>query len=135
MRLICYTHSRMFGSYNIPISVQSSYLKSYCKSKSFEFTLPVTEYCIKGCYSALLGRMASLIRLDMSEESLTVVSTSIYVFSEVCRSSSIYSVMTEANVTVIGVLEGFRGSIDQCLEELSRCSKYNDLVAIGIPHF
>lgn len=133
MTLVSYTHSRAFGCYNVPISMQSAYLKSFCKSKGLRFALPLTEYCIKGCYSALLGRLHSLHALGDESESVTVVATSIYIFAEVAKSGNVYSMLSRDNIMIVGVLEAFQGSIARCLEELGRLNEYNAIVASDIP--
>ena len=133
MTLVCYTHSRTFGCYNVPISMQSTYLKSFCKGKGLRFALPVTEYCIKDCYSALLGKLHSLHASGDGNGSVTVVAASIYIFAEVHKSGNVFSMLSRDNTTIVGVLEGFQGSIAKCLEELERFNEFNALVASDIP--
>lgn len=52
-KLITYTLPRTFNKYNIPIAIQSNYLKDYAKNNHFEFSLPVTEIKTKNIYIEL----------------------------------------------------------------------------------
>jgi sporadic carbohydrate cluster protein (TIGR04323 family) len=42
-KLYNYVMPRPFNGYNIPIAIQSTYLRDYCKKKKLIFSLPVTE--------------------------------------------------------------------------------------------
>ena len=48
-----YTLPRTFNKFNIPIAIQSNYLKDYAKNNNFEFSLPVTEIKTKNIYLEL----------------------------------------------------------------------------------
>jgi sporadic carbohydrate cluster protein (TIGR04323 family) len=52
-KLLTYTLPRTFNKYNIPIAIQSNYLKDYAKNNHFEFSLPVTEIKTKNIYIQL----------------------------------------------------------------------------------
>ena len=52
-KLLTYTLPRKFNKYNIPIAIQSNYLKDYAKNNYFEFSLPVTEIKTKNIYIEL----------------------------------------------------------------------------------
>ena len=52
-KLITYTLPRTFNKYNIPIAIQSNYLKDYAKNNHFEFSLPSTEIKTKNIYIEL----------------------------------------------------------------------------------
>ena len=52
-KLLTYTLPRTFNKYNIPIAIQSNYLKDYAKNNNFEFSLPVTEIKTKNVYIEL----------------------------------------------------------------------------------
>tara|TARA_B100000780_G_C20974963_1_gene389384 strand:+ start:241 stop:618 length:378 start_codon:yes stop_codon:yes gene_type:complete len=52
-KLITYTLPRPFNKYNIPIAIQSNYLKDYAKINDYEFSLPVTEIKTKNIYIEL----------------------------------------------------------------------------------
>ena len=49
-KLETYTLPRPFFNYNIPIAIQSSYLKDYANKKNLQFSLPITEIVKKECY-------------------------------------------------------------------------------------
>lgn len=48
-----YTLPRPFSGYNIPISIQSAYLKDYCNRNKLNFSLPETELTTTGSYHVL----------------------------------------------------------------------------------
>ena len=48
-----YTMPRPFSGYNIPIAIQSSYLKDYCNRNKLKFSLPETELTTSGSYKIL----------------------------------------------------------------------------------
>ena len=52
-KLLTYTLPRTFNKFNIPIAIQSNYLKDYAKNNNFEFSLPVTEIKTKNVYIEL----------------------------------------------------------------------------------
>ena len=45
-----YGFPRTFYGLNIPIPMQTTYLRDYAQRNKFEFSLPVTEICLKGSY-------------------------------------------------------------------------------------
>lgn len=51
--LYSYVVPRPFHGYNIPISIQSSYLKDYSRKNNFAFKLPVTEITKTNSYFML----------------------------------------------------------------------------------
>ena len=57
-KLYNYVVPRPFNGYNIPIAIQSTYLRDYCRKKKFIFSLPVTELTKSNSYvmlSSLIG--------------------------------------------------------------------------------
>ena len=50
IRLDTYTLPRPFFNYNIPIAIQSSYLRDYAQKNDYIFRLPVTEIVKKDCF-------------------------------------------------------------------------------------
>ena len=51
-RLVTYSMPRPFFGMNIPIPVQSAYLRDYASRNNLVFSLPVTEVCFGGsCYA------------------------------------------------------------------------------------
>ena len=43
--------ARPFAGLNIPIAIQSTYMREYAKSKNMNFILPKVEWCIPGVYT------------------------------------------------------------------------------------
>ena len=128
MNIIYYTHSRKMGPYVIPISIQSLYLRNFASTKSYKFSLPVTEYPLLFCYFSLIQRLISFNPF----EPITVVCTTIYIFQEVGRYSSAYQQLSQYNLNIIGVLEGINGSIDTIIEVISE----NDLInSLAMQHY
>ena len=78
LRLFGYTVPRRFGTYSIPISIQSTYLRSFSSSHGAQFVLPVTEFYIPGNYSGLLN-------LIHSPDVKNIVCVSIYVFDDLSK--------------------------------------------------
>ena len=57
--LTTYTLPRPFYGYNIPISIQSAYLRDYANRQGFRFSLPVTEIVTTNSYVMLRGIFSS----------------------------------------------------------------------------
>ena len=51
--LFSYVLPRDFHGYNIPISIQSMYIKNYAENNGYQFVLPVTEISVKDNYYML----------------------------------------------------------------------------------
>ncbi len=51
--IFTYVMPRIFNGYNIPISIQSVYLRDYAEKRGFQFKLPVTELVTKNNYFML----------------------------------------------------------------------------------
>ena len=54
-----YTLPRPFFGYNIPIAIQSSFLKDYCQRRELIFSLPETELTTSGSYRILKKMLKS----------------------------------------------------------------------------
>ena len=54
-----YTLPRPFFGYNIPIAIQSSFLKDYCHRRELIFSLPETELTTSGSYKILKKMLKS----------------------------------------------------------------------------
>jgi len=54
-KIINYVIPRPFNGFNIPIAIQSVYLRDYCKKKNYIFSLPVTEFTKTDSYAMLLS--------------------------------------------------------------------------------
>jgi len=52
-KLYNYVIPRPFNGYNIPIAIQSTCLRDYCRKKKFIFSLPVTELTKSASYAML----------------------------------------------------------------------------------
>ena len=50
-----YSLPRPFSSLNIPIAIQSVYLRNYANSKSMTFSLPKVEWCMPDVYLVLFN--------------------------------------------------------------------------------
>ena len=61
-RLVTYSMSRPFSSMNIPIPVQSGYLRDYAQRRNMIFSLPVTEVCFSNSFYSLSNTLRSLTR-------------------------------------------------------------------------
>jgi len=73
LKFFGYTVPRRFGTYSIPISIQSAYLRHFAAGHGAQFALPITEFYIPGNYTGLL-------RLISSPDVKHIVCVSIYVF-------------------------------------------------------
>ncbi len=51
--LYSYSLPRAFSGLNIPIAVQSTYLREYAIKNNYNFVLPKVEWCIPGVYTTL----------------------------------------------------------------------------------
>ena len=52
-KIINYVIPRPFNGFNIPIAIQSVYLRDYCKRKNYIFSLPATEFTKTDSYAML----------------------------------------------------------------------------------
>ena len=43
-KIVPYVIPRPFNGYNIPIAIQTSYIRAYCGNNNLEFTLPLGEF-------------------------------------------------------------------------------------------
>lgn len=119
-----YTHSRRFGSYNIPIAVQSCFIRDYCKKSEIPFVLPRTEYCIKNCYSSLIN----MISEHNSTEKLVIIISSIYMLEEASNmNDDKQEILSNSNVIYNCVLENKSVNYQQAKDFLTECSIYNNI--------
>lgn len=77
-----YTVPRRFGTYAIPISIQSSYLRQFAASHGANFVLPITEFYMPRNYTGLL-------KIISSQEVKNIVCVSIFVFDGLHYSKSV----------------------------------------------
>jgi len=128
MNLITYNHSRPFGPYIIPISIQSSYLRMYCSNNNLTFSLPLTEYCVKNSYFALSQRVSAVLNIRKAEERITILTSSIYVFAEIEPDSTLFRLLDSPDIALIGILENFHGNIECCINLLTDIDRFHNLV-------
>ena len=128
MKILTYTHSRPFGPYTIPISVQSVFLRSYCMNQKLEFYLPTTEYSIKNCYASLNSIIKQNCCLGypcvLEFELLT---TSIYIFEELDEDSALYHELLQLKLEIHCVLEGVKMRLPEIKKLLKSAQVYNCL--------
>ena len=48
-----YSLARPFGGMNIPIAIQSLYIRDYCRRNNYTFKLPIVEWCMDNVYENL----------------------------------------------------------------------------------
>ena len=53
IRLFTYALPRSFNGQNIPIPVQSAFLRDYCIRNGYNFTIPTVEICVENSYYVL----------------------------------------------------------------------------------
>ena len=128
MTIRYYTHSRKMGPYTLPISIQSVYLRNYASSRSYPFSLSVTEYPVFSCYFSLVQRLSSFKHY----QSINIICTTIYIFQEIRSDSSVYHELKQFNLNIVGVLEGVSGTIDTIMEILSDLEFTNNLACVVI---
>ena len=128
MTYILYTHSRQFGPYLIPISVQSVYLKNYVMSKSLPFSLSLTEYPLEGCYFALIQRLFSI----HNPRQICIITTSIYVFSDLLANTNAYLYLSKYDIIITAVLEKFTGNLDDTLKIIADNNQINQFSSASL---
>jgi sporadic carbohydrate cluster protein (TIGR04323 family) len=57
IKIFTYALPRSFNGQNIPISVQSAFLRDYCLRNGYNFTLPTVEICVENSYYVLLRNL------------------------------------------------------------------------------
>lgn len=60
-RLVTYSMPRPFFGMNIPIPIQSAYLRDYAARSNLTFSLPVTEVCFGASFYALSNIFRTLV--------------------------------------------------------------------------
>ena len=80
-----YSLPRPFSSLNIPLAVQSVYMRNYANSLSMTFSLPKVEWCIPNVYLVLFNMandpfvdniaMSSILMMPKDPESLGLLSS------------------------------------------------------------
>ena len=67
---LTYTLPRPFSNYNIPIAIQSFYIRDYCIKKKLVFSLPITEISKENCYI--------MFKKNFSKKKIILVMTSVF---------------------------------------------------------
>jgi sporadic carbohydrate cluster protein (TIGR04323 family) len=58
IKLITYSLPRSFYGMNIPLPIQSAYLRDYANRNGLQFSLPLTEICFHNSYHVLIKMLA-----------------------------------------------------------------------------
>lgn len=69
-RALTYTLPRPFSNYNIPIAIQSFYIRDYCIKQKLVFSLPITEISNENCYI--------MFKKNFLKKKITLVMTSVF---------------------------------------------------------
>ena len=69
-RVLTYTLPRPFSNYNIPIAIQSFYIRDYCIKQKLVFSLPITEISNENCYI--------MFKKNFLKKKITLVMTSVF---------------------------------------------------------
>tara|TARA_B100000965_G_scaffold230586_1_gene193070 strand:+ start:136 stop:561 length:426 start_codon:yes stop_codon:yes gene_type:complete len=83
-KLFTYTLPRPFFGYNIPIAIQSSYLRDYAKKKNYLFSLPVTEIVTQNTYF--------MLKTKFPKKKIDIAFSSIFIFP-LQNSKSLYQIV------------------------------------------
>ena len=74
-KLTTYTLPRPFQGYNIPVAIQSAYMRDYAARSGYQFSLPVTELTTSNSYLMLM----KIVRAEY-DEPLNLAACSGFVF-------------------------------------------------------
>jgi len=61
-----YSHARPFKGLNIPLPLQSTYLRHYANARGYIFSLPIVEWCIDGVFLELFQLMSKSCVKDIA---------------------------------------------------------------------
>ena len=129
MKYLTYTHSRQFGGYKIPISIQSGYIRSYCLANNISFVIPKTEYCLSNCYGSLIN----MINKYSCEQDLTIIMTSVYMLQESKKiNEEAIGILKRSNIKYSCILEGINCSYEDVMIKLQEFYEYNN-IALSSP--
>tara|TARA_Y100000992_G_scaffold20822_1_gene12002 strand:+ start:173 stop:592 length:420 start_codon:yes stop_codon:yes gene_type:complete len=104
-----YVIPRPFNGYNIPIAVQSTYLRDYAQRNGFKFSLPNTEISKYGSYSILSGILS-----DKKDKFTDLAMVSIFILP-VFDKKRIYKLFKEKHLQKINLhfaLESYVFSVE-----------------------
>jgi len=99
-KLFTYTVPRPFFGYNIPIAIQSCYLRDYASKKKMLFSLPVTEVVRNNSYS--------IFKKNFKKKNISIAMTSIFILP--IKNKKLFNTLMQdlhQNVNFHFVLENF----------------------------
>lgn len=106
-RLVTYSMPRPFFGMNIPIPIQSAYLRDYAFRNNLIFSLPVTEVCFGGSFYAL----SNLFRALVDGEHLGAVSLLTLPLDNESVFFELLSLTSKKNIYFHFPLENFNGDV------------------------
>ena len=68
-----YVMPRPFSGFNIPIAIQTSFIKSYAEQNRYTFTLPITELTTSNTYNSLDNLLSSTKIKDIGIVSIMIL--------------------------------------------------------------
>lgn len=107
--LITYSMSRPFYGLNVPIPIQSAYLRDYAQRNDMAFRLPITEVCQGASYYCLSNIFRSL---DNHANFAAVSVLCLPLKDDRVYSGLMSLVSSKADVRFHFPLEGFVGDLD-----------------------
>lgn len=119
-----YVVPRPFNGYNIPISIQSSYLKDYAKKNSLIFSLPETEITTSNSYSILCG----ILQNDTEVTDLAFTSIFVLPISDIEKIKKIFNNNVNKYIKLHFVLENKVFLIHEMLEFIKTIGPLKKLV-------
>ena len=109
--LVTYSMSRPFFGMNIPIPIQSAYLKDYASRNNLTFSLPVTEVCFGGSFYAL----SNIFRYLVEGEHFGAVSLLSLPLDNETLFYELINFTSDKNICFHFPLEGFRGGLEKVI--------------------
>jgi sporadic carbohydrate cluster protein (TIGR04323 family) len=110
--LITYSFSRSFFGMNIPIPIQSAYLREYSARNGLNFCLPVTEVCFGNSYYSL----GNVFRNMSPGDNFGAVSILVLPLHDTSLYADLMGLLDRKQVTLHFPLEGFIGSKESLTE-------------------
>jgi sporadic carbohydrate cluster protein (TIGR04323 family) len=105
IRLVTYSITRPFFGMNIPIPIQSAYLRDYASRNNLTFSLPVTEVCFGGSFYAL----SNIFRALVDGEHFGAVSLLVLPLDNETVFFELLNFVSKKNICFHFPLEGFCG--------------------------
>ena len=68
-----YVLPRPFSGYNIPIAMQTSFIKQYCEHSGYKFSLPIAELTTSNSYQVLEEYLDEVKNVDLGIVSIFVL--------------------------------------------------------------